>query len=158
MNLNKMIHVIANTALRGEAQLFAPIKQNLPNCLKILCGSVLNRTGCKSVFPAHRLCVVTLFKEYKMWCWLHVFPGLSQCSQLLDETAKEEYFEELKEEYEEIRQEHYDSLKVKAASREKETKHGTFPVTKRWFLHPLPLYSGAAVNEITYLTVRGTCE
>uniref|UniRef100_A0A669CQF3 Methionine synthase n=1 Tax=Oreochromis niloticus TaxID=8128 RepID=A0A669CQF3_ORENI len=33
------------------------------------------------------------------------------CSQLLDETAKEEYFEELKEEYEEIRQEHYDSLK-----------------------------------------------
>uniref|UniRef100_A0AAX7SP72 Methionine synthase n=1 Tax=Astatotilapia calliptera TaxID=8154 RepID=A0AAX7SP72_ASTCA len=64
------------------------------------------------------------------------------CSQLLDETAKEEYFEELKEEYEEIRQEHYDSLKVKAASREKETKHGTFPVTKRWFLHPLPLYSG----------------
>ncbi|XP_026171111.1 methionine synthase isoform X2 [Mastacembelus armatus] len=33
------------------------------------------------------------------------------CSQLLDETVKEEYFEDLKEEYEEIRQEHYDSLK-----------------------------------------------
>uniref|UniRef100_A0A3Q3JA11 Methionine synthase n=1 Tax=Monopterus albus TaxID=43700 RepID=A0A3Q3JA11_MONAL len=35
------------------------------------------------------------------------------CSQLLDETVREEYFEELKEEYEEIRQEHYDSLKVR---------------------------------------------
>uniref|UniRef100_A0A3P9MGB5 5-methyltetrahydrofolate-homocysteine methyltransferase n=1 Tax=Oryzias latipes TaxID=8090 RepID=A0A3P9MGB5_ORYLA len=35
------------------------------------------------------------------------------CSQLLDETMKEDYFEELKEEYEEIRLEHYDSLKVK---------------------------------------------
>uniref|UniRef100_A0A3P9MGF4 Methionine synthase n=1 Tax=Oryzias latipes TaxID=8090 RepID=A0A3P9MGF4_ORYLA len=33
------------------------------------------------------------------------------CSQLLDETMKEDYFEELKEEYEEIRLEHYDSLK-----------------------------------------------
>ncbi|GAA6234684.1 methionine synthase isoform X1 [Lates japonicus] len=33
------------------------------------------------------------------------------CSQLLDETVKEEYFDDLKEEYEEIRQEHYDSLK-----------------------------------------------
>lgn len=106
----------------------------------MLCGLVLNRTGLKSVFPARRLRVVTC-----------CFPGLSQCSQLLDETAKEEYFEELKEEYEEIRQEHYDSLKVKAASREEETKHGTF-------LHPLPSYSRAAVNEITYLTVRGTCE
>lgn len=38
---------------------------------------------------------------------------LSQCSQLLDETMKEDYFEELKEEYEEVRLEHYDSLKVK---------------------------------------------
>ncbi|XP_022621775.1 methionine synthase isoform X2 [Seriola dumerili] len=33
------------------------------------------------------------------------------CSQLLDETMREEYFEDLKEEYEEIRQDHYDSLK-----------------------------------------------
>ncbi|XP_029382923.1 methionine synthase isoform X2 [Echeneis naucrates] len=33
------------------------------------------------------------------------------CSQLLDETVREEYFDDLKEEYEEIRQEHYDSLK-----------------------------------------------
>ncbi|KAM9838048.1 methionine synthase [Aulostomus maculatus] len=33
------------------------------------------------------------------------------CSQLLDGTVREEYFEDLKEEYEEIRQEHYDSLK-----------------------------------------------
>uniref|UniRef100_A0A3P9I2R1 Methionine synthase n=1 Tax=Oryzias latipes TaxID=8090 RepID=A0A3P9I2R1_ORYLA len=33
------------------------------------------------------------------------------CSQLLDETMKEDYFEELKEEYEEVRLEHYDSLK-----------------------------------------------
>lgn len=35
-----------------------------------------------------------------------------QCSQLLDETVREEYFDDLKEEYEEIRQEHYDSLTV----------------------------------------------
>ncbi|KAK2815460.1 hypothetical protein Q5P01_025927 [Channa striata] len=33
------------------------------------------------------------------------------CSQLLDETVREEYFDDLKEEYEEIRQDHYDSLK-----------------------------------------------
>ncbi|XP_053722568.1 methionine synthase [Synchiropus splendidus] len=33
------------------------------------------------------------------------------CSQLLDENAKDEYFDDLKEEYEDIRQEHYDSLK-----------------------------------------------
>ncbi|XP_029954265.1 methionine synthase [Salarias fasciatus] len=32
-------------------------------------------------------------------------------SQLLDEVAREDYFQDLKEEYEEIRQEHYDSLK-----------------------------------------------
>uniref|UniRef100_A0A3Q4IA40 Methionine synthase n=1 Tax=Neolamprologus brichardi TaxID=32507 RepID=A0A3Q4IA40_NEOBR len=48
------------------------------------------------------------------------------CSQLLDETAKEEYFEELKEEYEEIRQEHYDSLKVKAARRRNQTWNISF--------------------------------
>lgn len=35
-----------------------------------------------------------------------------QCSQLLDENLKEEYFEEIMEEYEDIRQEHYESLKV----------------------------------------------
>ncbi|XP_053269745.1 methionine synthase isoform X1 [Pleuronectes platessa] len=33
------------------------------------------------------------------------------CSQLLDETMKEEYFDDLKEEYEDVRQDHYDSLK-----------------------------------------------
>ncbi|XP_038159870.1 methionine synthase [Cyprinodon tularosa] len=33
------------------------------------------------------------------------------CSQLLEEGAREEYFEDVKEEYEDIRQEHYDSLK-----------------------------------------------
>uniref|UniRef100_A0A3Q3DK13 Methionine synthase n=1 Tax=Hippocampus comes TaxID=109280 RepID=A0A3Q3DK13_HIPCM len=33
------------------------------------------------------------------------------CSQLLDDSSREDYFEDLKEEYEEIRQEHYDSLK-----------------------------------------------
>lgn len=48
------------------------------------------------------------------WCPVH------QCSQLLDDTVREEYFEELKEEYEEIRQEHYDSLKVRL-------KQGSFP-------------------------------
>ncbi|XP_067431794.1 methionine synthase isoform X1 [Thunnus thynnus] len=33
------------------------------------------------------------------------------CSQLLDETVREEYFDDVKEEYQEIRQDHYDSLK-----------------------------------------------
>ncbi|KAK7919494.1 hypothetical protein WMY93_010778 [Mugilogobius chulae] len=33
------------------------------------------------------------------------------CSQLLDESQKEEYFDEIKEEYEDLRQDHYDSLK-----------------------------------------------
>ncbi|XP_051926988.1 methionine synthase isoform X2 [Hippocampus zosterae] len=33
------------------------------------------------------------------------------CSQLLDDSSREDYFEDIKEEYEEIRQEHYDSLK-----------------------------------------------
>ncbi|XP_061561263.1 methionine synthase isoform X2 [Phycodurus eques] len=37
--------------------------------------------------------------------------GVVVCSQLLDDSAREDYFEDLKEEYEEIRQEHYDSLK-----------------------------------------------
>uniref|UniRef100_A0A3B4ARR8 Methionine synthase n=1 Tax=Periophthalmus magnuspinnatus TaxID=409849 RepID=A0A3B4ARR8_9GOBI len=36
---------------------------------------------------------------------------LHTCSQLLDESQKDEYFDELKEEYEDIRQDHYDSLK-----------------------------------------------
>lgn len=35
-----------------------------------------------------------------------------QCSQLLDDGQREEYFEDIKEEYEEVRQDHYDSLKV----------------------------------------------
>ena len=35
-----------------------------------------------------------------------------QCSQLLDENLKDEYFEEIMEEYEDIRQDHYESLKV----------------------------------------------
>lgn len=35
-----------------------------------------------------------------------------QCSQLLDESLKDDFFEEILEEYEEIRQEHYESLKV----------------------------------------------
>lgn len=45
-----------------------------------------------------------------------LFPAclpVCQCSQLLDDTVREEYFDELKEEYEEIRQEHYDSLTVR---------------------------------------------
>lgn len=36
-----------------------------------------------------------------------------QCSQLLDDAMREEYFEDIKEEYEEVRQDHYDSLKVR---------------------------------------------
>lgn len=39
--------------------------------------------------------------------------SVSQCSQLLDEEGREEYWEDVKEEYEEVRQEHYDSLKVR---------------------------------------------
>lgn len=39
---------------------------------------------------------------------------LLQCSQLLDENLKDDYFEEIREEYEDIRQDHYDSLKVKS--------------------------------------------
>lgn len=35
-----------------------------------------------------------------------------QCSQLLDEGVREDFFEEIQEEYEDIRQDHYDSLKV----------------------------------------------
>lgn len=38
--------------------------------------------------------------------------SLFQCSQLLDEAQREEYFDDIKEEYEEVRQDHYDSLKV----------------------------------------------
>lgn len=41
----------------------------------------------------------------------------SQCSQLLDENLKDEYFEEIMEEYEDIRQDHYESLKVSDKSR-----------------------------------------
>lgn len=44
------------------------------------------------------------------------FP-VCQCSQLLDEALREEYFDDLKEEYEEIRQEHYDLLKVRITGR-----------------------------------------
>lgn len=39
-----------------------------------------------------------------------------QCSQLLDEAVREDYFDDLKEEYEEIRREHYDSLTVRMAT------------------------------------------
>lgn len=41
---------------------------------------------------------------------------LFQCSQLLDENLKDDFFEEILEEYEDIRQDHYDSLKVDRAS------------------------------------------
>lgn len=40
-----------------------------------------------------------------------------QCSQLLDENLKDDYFEEILEEYEDIRQDHYESLKVSDKSR-----------------------------------------
>ncbi|XP_058476960.1 methionine synthase [Solea solea] len=33
------------------------------------------------------------------------------CSQLLDDAARDEYFDDLKDEYEDVRQDHYDSLK-----------------------------------------------
>lgn len=45
--------------------------------------------------------------------YLALFPSCSfQCSQLLDNNVKDDFFEEILEEYEEIRQEHYESLKV----------------------------------------------
>lgn len=40
-----------------------------------------------------------------------------QCSQLLDENLKDEYFEEIAEEYEDLRQDHYESLKVSDKTR-----------------------------------------
>lgn len=40
-----------------------------------------------------------------------------QCSQLLDENLRDDYFEEILEEYEDIRQDHYESLKVSDKSR-----------------------------------------
>lgn len=40
-----------------------------------------------------------------------------QCSQLLDENLKDDYFEEIIEEYEDIRQDHYESLKVSDRNR-----------------------------------------
>lgn len=42
---------------------------------------------------------------------------LLQCSQLLDENLKDDYFEEIVEEYEGIRQDHYESLKVSDGDR-----------------------------------------
>lgn len=50
---------------------------------------------------------------------------VSQCSQLLDEAARDEYFDELKEEYEEIRQDHYDSLKVGPSPELPQTDEGS---------------------------------
>lgn len=48
-----------------------------------------------------------------MYRWQNlILFSLVQCSQLLDEAQREEYFEDIKEEYEEVRQDHYDSLKV----------------------------------------------
>lgn len=48
-----------------------------------------------------------------MYRWQNlILFSLFQCSQLLDEAQREEYFEDIKEEYEEVRQDHYDSLKV----------------------------------------------
>lgn len=45
--------------------------------------------------------------------YLVLFPSCCfQCSQLLDDSIKDDFFEEILEEYEEIRQEHYESLKV----------------------------------------------
>lgn len=45
--------------------------------------------------------------------YLVLSPSCSfQCSQLLDDSIKDDFFEEILEEYEEIRQEHYESLKV----------------------------------------------
>ncbi|KAL2077934.1 hypothetical protein ACEWY4_025619 [Coilia grayii] len=59
------------------------------------------------------------------------------CSQLLDKTLKEEFFEEVSEEYEEIRQEHYDSLK--------ERRFLTLPLAREkglridWLAEPRPV-------------------
>lgn len=44
---------------------------------------------------------------------------MHQCSKLLEDTVREDFFEELTEEYEELRHEHYDSLKVRRRAKTK---------------------------------------
>ncbi|XP_059180414.1 methionine synthase [Centropristis striata] len=59
------------------------------------------------------------------------------CSQLLDEAAKEEYFEDLKEEYEEIRQEHYESLKDRQYLSLSQAREKAFHID--WLSMPTPV-------------------
>ncbi|XP_068611013.1 methionine synthase [Brachionichthys hirsutus] len=59
------------------------------------------------------------------------------CSQLLDESQREEYFEDIKEEYEEIRQEHYDSLKDRRYLRLPQARQKALRVD--WLSSPRPV-------------------
>uniref|UniRef100_A0A3P9N267 Methionine synthase n=1 Tax=Poecilia reticulata TaxID=8081 RepID=A0A3P9N267_POERE len=59
------------------------------------------------------------------------------CSQLLDEEAREEYWEDVKEEYEEVRQEHYDSLKDRRYLSLPEARQKALHVD--WFSEPRPV-------------------
>ncbi|XP_070401461.1 methionine synthase [Nothobranchius furzeri] len=58
------------------------------------------------------------------------------CSQLLDEAAREEYFEDVKEEYEEVRQDHYDSLKDRRYLSLVEARKKALQID--WFSQPKP--------------------
>lgn len=75
------------------------------------------------------------------------------CSQLLDETAKEEYFEELKEEYEAIRQEHYESLKDRQYSSLSQAREKALKID--WHSLPKPVcpqFLGTRVFELYNLS------
>ena len=72
--------------------------------MALIARSVHGQTVCIAL---HVLCCIIVLDETE-----HC-PTLPQCSQLLEDAVREEFFEELTEEYEELRQEHYDSLKVR---------------------------------------------
>lgn len=72
-----------------------------------------------------------------------------QCSQLLDEMGKEDYFEDVKQDYEEVRQEHYDSLKVRpVCSSDRKPKGVTFCTLNDCVMEPFPsvLASGSSLS------------
>ncbi|KAG8543904.1 hypothetical protein GDO81_023418 [Engystomops pustulosus] len=59
------------------------------------------------------------------------------CSQLLDETVRDEFVEEVAEEYEDIRQEHYDTLKERRYLSLQQARDKGFHID--WLTHPRPV-------------------
>nr|KAF6399908.1 5-methyltetrahydrofolate-homocysteine methyltransferase [Molossus molossus] len=59
------------------------------------------------------------------------------CSQLLDETLKDEYFEEITEEYEDIRQDHYESLRERRYLTLSQARKNSFHID--WLSEPPPV-------------------